>query len=100
MHIPTQYYKYEVGVTIIAGDLRKDISTQINVPDWIVEEHDYYSDEHRVYAEHDENGNGIGLWDFDDSYNEDDDPFDIWLNEFIVERFGKDAKVVSYSLVD
>jgi len=80
-------------------DLGTDISTEISVPDWVIEEHDYFSDEHRVYAEHAEDGNGIGWWDYDDCYNEDDDPFDIWLNEFIVEHFGKDAKVTGYSLV-
>jgi hypothetical protein len=100
MHIPTHYYTYEVEIGNYRPGPATEVRALVEVPDWVVEDHDAYSDEHRVYAEHDEDGHGIGRWDYDDSYREEDDPFDIWLNQWVKEHYGPNATVESFSLMD
>jgi hypothetical protein len=53
----------------------------VDVPNWVTDEDSYYSDEHRIYQEHDDDGQGIGCYTMDDSYDEDNSPLTAYLRE-------------------
>ncbi len=55
----------------------------LNVPDYVLDEDDTYSDEHRIYTEFDDEGIGIGEWTYDDEYEDDNTPLDHWFKDWL-----------------